>query len=126
MKDKILDLQIQFSEDLSKINSTRDIDEIIDTVNNPNTGLVKELEEVKGVEISNLNNAIDTLQNTIGIDERTGNLSDLTTTEKSNLVAAVNEVNNKLLNGDIILTDSNGIRYKLTVDTSGNLSTVII
>ena len=110
----------------SKINSTRSIDETVDIVNNPDTGLVKELEEVKSVEISNLNNAIDTLQNTIGIDERTGNLSDLTTTEKSNLVAAVNEVNNKLLNGDIILTDSNGVRYKLTVDTSGNLSTVII
>ena len=110
----------------SKINSTRSIDETVDIVNNPDTGLVKELEEVKSVEISNLNNAIDTLQNTIGIDERTGNLSDLTTTDKSNLVAAVNEVNNKLLNGDIILTDSNGIKHKLTVDTSGNLSTVII
>ena len=110
----------------SKINSTRSIDETVDIVNNPDTGLVKELEEVKSTEISNLNNAIDTLQNTIGIDERTGNLSDLTTTEKSNLVAAINEVNNKLLNGDIILTDSNGVRYKLTVDTSGNLSTVII
>ena len=110
----------------SKINSTRSIDETVDIVNNPDTGLVKELEEVKSTEISNLNNAIDTLQNTIGIDERTGNLSDLTTTEKSNLVAAVNEVNNKLLNRDIILTDSNGVRYKLTVDTSGNLSTVII
>ena len=110
----------------SKINSTRDIDETVDTVNNPNTGLVKKLEEINSTEISNLNNAIDTLQNTTGIDERTGALSDLTTTDKSNLVAAVNEVNNKLLNGDIILTDSNGVRYKLTVDTSGNLSTVII
>ena len=31
----------------SKINSTRSIDETVDMVNNPDTGLVKELEEVK-------------------------------------------------------------------------------
>lgn len=108
-----------------KINSTKEINEIIDIVNNPDTGIVKELEDVKNTEISTLNNAIDTLQNTIGIDERTGDLPDLTTTDKSNLVAAVNEVNNKMLNGDIILIDTNGVKYKLVVDTSGNLSTVV-
>ena len=91
---KTLDLT---QEQLDKINSIDALTTSIDTINTKigsvNSGIIKDIEDIKSIQTENLNAAISTLENTLDIDSIIGD--ETLTTTATTLTGAINEINAK-------------------------------
>ena len=91
-------------------------------IGDANSGLTKEINDVKNVELQNLNTAIQTLETLVGLDETIGDKSGLPSGDK-NVIASINRIDSKTLSENNILISPDNSKFKLKVDDSGNLST---
>ena len=91
---KTLDLT---QEQLDKINSidilTTSINTINTTIGSANSGIIKDIADIKSVQTENLNAAVSTLENTLDIDSIIGD--ETLTTTATTLTGAINEINAK-------------------------------
>ena len=91
---KTLDLT---QEQLNKINSIDTLTTSIDTINtkigNANSGIIKDIKDIKSIQTENLNTAVSTLENTLDIDSIIGD--ETLTTTATTLTGAINEINAK-------------------------------
>lgn len=85
-------------------------------IGDENSGLTKEVNDIKNVELQNLNTAIQTVNETIG------NKSGLPIGDE-NIIASINRIDSKTLSENNILISPDNSKFKLKVDNSGNLST---
>ena len=91
-------------------------------IGDTNSGLIKEVNDVKNNELQNLNTAIQTLETLVGIDETVGDKSGLPSGD-ANVIASINRIDSKTLSENNILISPDNSKFKLKVDNSGNLST---
>ena len=91
---KTLDLT---QEQLDKINSidtlTTSINTINTTIGSANSGIIKDIADIKSIQTENLNAAVSTLENTLDIDSIIGD--ETLTTTATTLTGAINEINAK-------------------------------
>ena len=91
---KTLDLT---QEQLNKINSidtlTTSINTINTTIGSANSGIIKDIADIKNIQTENLNAAVSTLENTLDIDSIIGD--ETLTTTATTLTGAINEINAK-------------------------------
>ena len=91
---KTLDLT---QEQLDKINSidtlTTSINTINTTIGSANSGIIKDIADIKSIQTENLNAAVSTLENTLDIDSIIGD--ETLTTAAATLIGAINEINAK-------------------------------
>ena len=84
-------------EQLDKINSidtlTTSINTINTTIGSANSGIIKDIADIKSIQTENLNAAISTLENTLDIDSIIGD--ETLTTTAITLTGAINEINAK-------------------------------
>ena len=84
-------------EQLDKINSidtlTTSINTINTTIGSANSGIIKDIADIKSVQTENLNAAVSTLENTLDIDSIIGD--ETLTTTATTLTGAINEINAK-------------------------------
>ena len=63
-------------------------------VGDTNSGLTKEVNNIKNTELQNLNTAIQTLETLVGVDETVGDKSGLPSGD-ANIIASINRIDNK-------------------------------
>ena len=63
-------------------------------IGDANSGLTKEINDVKNVELQNLNTAIQTLETLVGVDETLGDKSGLPSGD-ANVIASINRIDSK-------------------------------
>lgn len=63
-------------------------------IGDENSGLVKEVNDIKNTELQNLNAAIQTLETLVGVDETVGDKSGLPSGD-ANVIASINRIDNK-------------------------------
>lgn len=84
-------------EQLDKINSidtlTTSINTINTTIGSANSGIIKDIADIKSIQTENLNAAVSTLENTLDIDSIIGD--ETLTTTATTLTGAINEINAK-------------------------------
>ena len=91
-------------------------------IGDSNSGLIKEMNDIKNIELQNLNAAIQTLETLVGLDETVGDKTGLPSGD-ANVIASINRIDSKTLSANNILISPDNSRFKLKVDNSGNLST---
>ena len=91
-------------------------------IGDANSGLIKEVNNIKNTELQNLNTAIQTLETLVGVDETVGDKTELPSGD-ANVIASINRIDSKTLSANNILISPDNSRFKLIVDNSGNLST---
>ena len=67
-------------------------------IGDANSGLTKEINDVKNVELQNLNTAIQTLETLVGVDETLGDKSGLPSGD-ANVIASINRIDSKTSTG---------------------------
>ena len=72
----------------------QDISVINTKIGDENSGLIKELNDIKGTELGNLNAAIQTLETLIGLDEIVGDKNGLPSGD-ANIIDSINRIDNK-------------------------------
>ena len=63
-------------------------------IGDANSGLIKEVNNIKNTELQNLNTAIQTLETLVGVDETVGDKSGLPSGD-ANVIASINRIDNK-------------------------------
>lgn len=63
-------------------------------IGNESSGLIKEVNDIKNVELQNLNTAIQTLETIVGVDETLGDKTGLPAGD-ANVIASINRIDNK-------------------------------
>ena len=63
-------------------------------IGDSNSGLTKEINDIKNTELQNLNTAIQTLETLVGVDETVGNKTELPSGD-ANIIASINRIDNK-------------------------------
>ena len=92
-------------------------------IGDENSGLIKNVNDIKYIEVENLNTAVNTLNKVIGYNEIIGDKNNLPEST-TNIIDAINKISTS--NFDGVLTSDSGKKFKLIVDESGNISTVEI
>ena len=72
-------------------------------IGDANSGLIKEMNDIKNTELENLNAAIQTLETLVGVDETVGDKSGLPSGD-ANIIASINRIDRKTSGGDVDLT----------------------
>ena len=72
----------------------QDISDINTKIGDENSGLIKEVNDIKGTELQNLNASIQTLETLIGVDETLGDKTQLPS-EDANVIASINRIDSK-------------------------------
>ena len=101
---------------------SQDISDINTKIGDENSGLIKEVNDIKNTELQNLNTAVQTLETLIGLDEIVGDKNGLPSGD-ANIIDSINRIDSKTLSTNNILISPDNSRFKLIVDNSGNLST---
>lgn len=78
-------------------------------IGDENSGLTKEINNIKNTELQNLNTAIQTLETLVGVDETVGDKNGLPEGD-ANIIASINRIDRKTSGGDVDLT-----RYATTI-----------
>ena len=91
-------------------------------IGDSNSGLIKEVNDIKNIKLQNLNTAVQTLETLVGVDETVGDKSGLPSGDV-NVIASINRIDSKILSANNILTSPDNSQFRLIVDNSGNLST---
>lgn len=68
-------------------------------IGDENSGLIKEINDVKNTELQNLNTAIQTLETLVGVDETVGDKSGLPSGD-ANVIASINRIDRKTTTGN--------------------------
>ncbi len=63
-------------------------------IGDTNSGLIKEVNDIKNIELQNLNTAINTLETLVGLDETVGDKNGLPKGD-ANIIASINRIDNK-------------------------------
>ena len=71
-------------------------------IGDADSGLVKEVNDIKNIELQNLNTAIQTLETLVGLDETLGDKSGLPTGDE-NVIASINRIDAKPTSGGLTL-----------------------
>lgn len=102
-------------------------------IGDANSGLKKEVNDIKNTELQNLNTAIQTLETLVGVDETVGDKTGLPSGDE-NIIASINRIDNKTASGGAGLTlrdvnynesfmvDDGGTTYINTVISNTNLT----
>ena len=72
-------------------------------IGDANSGLTKEINDIKNTELQNLNTAIQTLETLVGVDETLGDKSGLPSGD-ANVIASINRIDSKTSTGGTGLT----------------------
>ena len=72
-------------------------------IGDSNSGLIKEVNDIKNINLENLNTAIQTLETLVGVDETLGDKSGLPEGD-ANVIASINRIDNKTTSGGTGLT----------------------
>ena len=72
----------------------QDISDINTKIGDENSGLIKEVNDIKGTELQNLNASIQTLETLIGVDETLGDKTGLPSGD-ANVIASINRIDSK-------------------------------
>ena len=72
----------------------QDISDINTKIGDENSGLIKEVNDIKGTELQNLNASIQTLETLIGVDETLGDKTELPSGD-ANVIASINRIDSK-------------------------------
>lgn len=72
----------------------QDISDINTKIGDENSGLIKEVNDIKGTELQNLNASIQTLETLIGVDETLGDKTQLPSGD-ANVIASINRIDSK-------------------------------
>ena len=72
----------------------QDISDINTKIGDENSGLIKEVNDIKGTELQNLNASIQTLETLIGVDETLGDKNELPSGD-ANVIASINRIDSK-------------------------------
>lgn len=72
----------------------QDISDINTKIGDENSGLIKEVNDIKGTELQNLNASIQTLETLIGVDETVGDKTSLPSGD-ANIIASINRIDSK-------------------------------
>lgn len=83
--DKIINIK-DHNQDISDINTK---------IGDENSGLIKEINDIKDTGLENLNTAINTLETLVGVDETVGDKSELPEDDK-NIIASINRIDNSI------------------------------
>ena len=68
-------------------------------IGDENSGLVKEVNNIKNTELQNLNTAIQTLETLVGVDETVGDKNGLPSGD-ANIIASINRIDRKTTTGN--------------------------
>ena len=69
-------------------------------IGDENSGLIKEINDIKNTELENLNTAIQTLETLVGVDETVGDKTGLPSGD-ANIIASINRIDKKTINSPI-------------------------
>ena len=72
----------------------QDISDINTKIGDENSGLIKQVNDIKNTELQNLNTAIQSLETLVGIDEALGDKSELPSGD-ANIIASINRIDSK-------------------------------
>ena len=72
-------------------------------IGDSNSGLIKEVNDIKNTELQNLNTAIQTLETLVGVDETVGDKNELPSGD-ANIIASINRIDSKTSTGGTGLT----------------------
>ena len=92
--------------------NNQDISDINTKIGDENSGLIKEVNDIKNTELQNLNTAIQTLETLVGVDETVGDKSGLPQGDK-NIIASINRIDGKTTSGGV---DLSGYYTKAEID----------
>lgn len=73
-------------------------------IGDSNSGLIKEVNDIKNTELQNLNTAIQTLETLVGVDETLGDKSGLPSGD-ANVIASINRIDRKTTIGNGLTTE---------------------
>ena len=73
-------------------------------IGDANSGLIKEVNNIKNTELQNLNTAIQTLETLVGVDETVGDKSGLPSGD-ANVIASINRIDRKTTTGNGLTTE---------------------
>ena len=73
-------------------------------IGDANSGLIKEVNNIKNTELQNLNTAIQTLETLVGVDETLGDKSGLPSGD-ANVIASINRIDRKTTTGNGLTTE---------------------
>ena len=82
----------------------QDISDINTKIGDENSGLIKEVNDIKNTELQNLNTAVQTLETLVGVDETVGDKSGLPSGD-ANVIASINRIDRKTTTGNGLTTE---------------------
>lgn len=95
-------------------------------IGDENSGLVKEVNNIKNTELQNLNTAIQTLETLVGVDETLGDKSGLPSGD-ANVIASINRIDNKTTSGNFSMRNiMDGEIFILSTGTNETYGNIVV